>query len=335
MADWNDKSIKLGDYKFFLILLSHMLITFVDGRGVDQFMKKRELPMHEGTVKIIESEDGDVIDCVDIRKQPAFNHPLLKNHTVQYAQVSAVDGNYYGARATINVWNPLTNFGELSIAQIWVLAGDGNELNSLEAGWTVNNGEKKTRLFIYWTSDGYQSTGCYNLDCPGFVQTNKNIALGGSIEPVSKYGGEQRDISIVIHKARSNSYSHSHFNNNDGNWWLQVQDQLVGYWPSSIFTHLAGTSDAISWGGEIVNNQPNGHHTSTQMGSGHFPNEAYGKASFFTKLGYFDEGNNVKDPENLEPFVTRPPCYDLRTGKDNKFGVFFYFGGPGYSANCQ
>lgn len=55
----------------------------------------------------------------------------------QYAQVYAVDGNYYGARATINVWNPLTNFGELSIAQIWVLAGDGNELNSLEAGWTV------------------------------------------------------------------------------------------------------------------------------------------------------------------------------------------------------
>lgn len=54
MADWNDKSIKLGDYKFFLILLSHMLITFVDGRGVDQFMKKRELPMHEGTVKTIE-----------------------------------------------------------------------------------------------------------------------------------------------------------------------------------------------------------------------------------------------------------------------------------------
>ncbi|KDO58681.1 hypothetical protein CISIN_1g0365012mg, partial [Citrus sinensis] len=83
MADWNDKSIKLGDYKFFLILLSHTLITSVDGRGVDQFMKNRELPMHKGTVKTIESDDGDVIGCVDIRKQPAFNHPLLKNHTVQ------------------------------------------------------------------------------------------------------------------------------------------------------------------------------------------------------------------------------------------------------------
>ncbi|KAH9713162.1 NEP-interacting protein 1 [Citrus sinensis] len=339
MADWNDKSIKLGDYKFFLILLSHMLITFVDGRGVDQFMKKRELPMHEGTVKTIESEDGDVIDCVDIRKQPAFNHPLLKNHTVQikpHAQSRGIDEAENNPNMLFQSWH---KNGECPEGTVPLLRRTQN-FNHSRRSYPAFLHKKVAQLNDVnnpsnHESDGYQSTGCYNLDCPGFVQTNKNIALGGSIEPVSKYGGEQRDISIVIHKARSNSYSHSHFNNNDGNWWLQVQDQLVGYWPSSIFTHLAGTSDAISWGGEIVNNQPNGHHTSTQMGSGHFPNEAYGKASYFTKLGYFDEGNNVKDPENLEPFVTRPPCYDLRTGKDNKFGVFFYFGGPGYSANCQ
>jgi hypothetical protein len=27
--------------------------------------------------------DGDFIDCVDINQQPAFDHPLLKNHTIQ------------------------------------------------------------------------------------------------------------------------------------------------------------------------------------------------------------------------------------------------------------
>ena len=27
--------------------------------------------------------DGDVYDCVDIYKQPAMNHPLLKNHIIQ------------------------------------------------------------------------------------------------------------------------------------------------------------------------------------------------------------------------------------------------------------
>ncbi|KAJ8622111.1 hypothetical protein MRB53_030640 [Persea americana] len=30
-----------------------------------------------------QSEDGDIIDCVDIYKQPALDNPLLKNHTIQ------------------------------------------------------------------------------------------------------------------------------------------------------------------------------------------------------------------------------------------------------------
>ncbi|KAL6980072.1 hypothetical protein U1Q18_021722, partial [Sarracenia purpurea var. burkii] len=29
------------------------------------------------------SEDGDIIDCIDIYKQPAFDHPSLRNHTIQ------------------------------------------------------------------------------------------------------------------------------------------------------------------------------------------------------------------------------------------------------------
>ncbi|KAJ6349379.1 hypothetical protein OIU77_006878 [Salix suchowensis] len=31
----------------------------------------------------IESPDGDIIDCVHKRKQPALDHPLLKNHKIQ------------------------------------------------------------------------------------------------------------------------------------------------------------------------------------------------------------------------------------------------------------
>ncbi|KAJ9538254.1 hypothetical protein OSB04_030987 [Centaurea solstitialis] len=34
-------------------------------------------------VKTIRVKDGDIIDCIDIYKQPAFNHPALKNHTIQ------------------------------------------------------------------------------------------------------------------------------------------------------------------------------------------------------------------------------------------------------------
>lgn len=30
-----------------------------------------------------QTQEGDTIDCVDINKQPALDHPLLKNHKVQ------------------------------------------------------------------------------------------------------------------------------------------------------------------------------------------------------------------------------------------------------------
>ncbi|OVA05544.1 protein of unknown function DUF239 [Macleaya cordata] len=34
-------------------------------------------------VKTIHTEWGDIIDCIDIHKQPAFDHPSLKNHKIQ------------------------------------------------------------------------------------------------------------------------------------------------------------------------------------------------------------------------------------------------------------
>ncbi|KAF3790200.1 hypothetical protein EJ110_NYTH16877 [Nymphaea thermarum] len=34
-------------------------------------------------VRTIEGEVGDVIDCVDIYSQPAFDHPLLKDHKLK------------------------------------------------------------------------------------------------------------------------------------------------------------------------------------------------------------------------------------------------------------
>lgn len=33
--------------------------------------------------KCMQSEDGDIIDCIDIYKQPAFAHPALRDHKIQ------------------------------------------------------------------------------------------------------------------------------------------------------------------------------------------------------------------------------------------------------------
>ncbi|WP_411026272.1 neprosin family prolyl endopeptidase, partial [Salmonella sp. s58078] len=88
------------------------------------------------------------------------------------------------------------------MSQIWVFAGSyKSDLNSIEAGWRVDPQlyrDYNTRLFIYWTTDNYNRTGCYDHWCPGFVQISNIIALGGTIFPVSQYSGTQYVITIYV-----------------------------------------------------------------------------------------------------------------------------------------
>ncbi|KAL4301702.1 hypothetical protein GQ457_10G017700 [Hibiscus cannabinus] len=51
----------------------------VNFKAIDAKLKQLNKP----AVKTIQSEDGDIIDCVDIYKQPAFDNPALKNHVIQ------------------------------------------------------------------------------------------------------------------------------------------------------------------------------------------------------------------------------------------------------------
>jgi hypothetical protein len=55
--------------------------------------------------------------------------------------------------------------------------------------------------------DGYQRTGCYNLDCPGFVQVNHRFVIGSPIKPFSSYKAKQYEIGITIYKV---IYMHMH-----------------------------------------------------------------------------------------------------------------------------
>ncbi|KAJ0876322.1 putative neprosin [Helianthus annuus] len=382
--------------------------------------------LNKRPVKSIESPDGDIIDCVRISHQPAFDHPFLKNHTIKmrpnyqpnwinnnnnndikvssmmnpskdgelsseketmtqlwnsygkcpkgtipvrrtkkedvlrassvkrygkkssstFAQLNSIDpdlinqnghqhaiayaqGEFYGAKATMNVWNPkIHQSNEFSLSQIWLLGGSfASDLNSIEAGWQVSPdlyGDNNTRLFIYWTSDAYQATGCYNLLCSGFIQTNNEIALGGSISPISQFDGSQYDITILIWK-----------DPDEGNWWMQFGNgKVLGYWPATLFSYLTESASLIEWGGEVVNTASDGQHTTTQMGSGQFPQEGFSKASYFRNIQIVDESNSLRDPKDLNTFSEQPNCYDVKTDSNGKWGSHFYYGGPGRNPNC-
>lgn len=44
----------------------------------------------KGVLKTIQISNGDTIDCVGIYKQPAFDHPLLKNHEIEIKMESSI-----------------------------------------------------------------------------------------------------------------------------------------------------------------------------------------------------------------------------------------------------
>lgn len=55
--------------------------------------------------------------------------------------VAFVNGEqYYGAKASLNVWAPrVTDQFEFSLSQLWVISGTfGNDLNTIEAGWQAS-----------------------------------------------------------------------------------------------------------------------------------------------------------------------------------------------------
>lgn len=45
--------------------------------------------MHGG-IFFGQSPDGDIIDCIHMSHQQAFDHPLLQNHTIQVSSVSII-----------------------------------------------------------------------------------------------------------------------------------------------------------------------------------------------------------------------------------------------------
>ncbi|KAK9072897.1 hypothetical protein SSX86_009332 [Deinandra increscens subsp. villosa] len=365
------------------------------------FARRFEAPKHlnglnKHPVKSIKSSDGDIIDCIHILHQPAFDNPLLKNHTIKmspsyhpngitsikngsssppfaqiwhsngkcpkgtipirrtrkddtiFAQIhkkkspfdSQLDdirnhewahasmdkkGKYYGTQATFNVWNPRVQIAtDLSLGQLWITAVS----ETIEAGWQVLPslyGDSSTRFFIFWTNDGYRNVHCYNLECQGFIQTNNKIVIGGSISPTSEFDGSQCDITILIWKDPK-----------DGNWWLEVNGTILGYWPSSLYHQLSQYAFMLDWGGEVINSKVDGLHTTTQMGSGHFSGEGLGKASYIKNIQIMNESNVLTSPEHLSPRASRKDCYDVTMGDNDvdNWGTYFFFGGPGRNENC-
>jgi outer membrane protein assembly factor BamB len=216
------------------------------------------------------------------RKSPVGSrgrHPLLSDPPAgaaahKYAHAYQTVTNL-GGHSFLNIWSPSIGPNQVfSLCQHWYASGSGTSVQTVEAGWQVypgKYGNSNPVLFIYWTADGYQKTGCYNLDCSAFVQTDNKWILGGALSPVSQTGGTQAELELAWYLSA-------------GNWWLFLNGSAVGYYPGSQYKGgPLGTSAAtIDYGGETV-----GTTSWPPMGSGTFANGGYRKAAYQRTIYYF------------------------------------------------
>ncbi|XP_019090109.1 PREDICTED: uncharacterized protein LOC104736735 [Camelina sativa] len=317
----------------------------------------------------------DDYDCVDIYKQPAFQHPSLRNHKIQ--ETFRLDGNtersnksitqehcpkgtvailrkgnesqsihlnsaeylgqhfatietmqdgtiYRGAKAEISLHDLKLENNQYSKSQIWLENGPASQLNSIQVGWAVHPrlyGDSFTRLTIYWTGDGYRKTGCYNMQCPGFVITSQKLIIGNEFWGSSVYGQISLTIDIEVYQDPIS-----------GNWILNIFDEVIGYWPKELFTYLNKGASLVRYGGNTYL-YPDG--ISPPMGNRHFPVADFKKTAHFKNIvvrNSYYERVYLEDGK-LRCHADCYSCYRVTYwGYLKSTGVAFSFGGPG--GNC-
>ncbi|KAG6538463.1 hypothetical protein ZIOFF_003586 [Zingiber officinale] len=365
-----------------------MLSGICVASGEERRVVNGTLSAHKHSIKAIENDFGDIYDCVDIYKQPAFDHPLLQNLTLQmkpttslpnvnqgnftsrltasvgmmkescpsgtipilrrnlredykylltpspttgvvhFAQIKMARGKYYGSAADLNVYGLLeVGADQFSSSAIWVLNdGDGlgplEQTNGITVGWTVNPplyGDTNTRLFTFWTADGFQKQGCYDLQCPGFVQVSRDVPLGGTISPLSQIDGTQYYIRLLIYRDPVTE-----------NWWLVMgeEEKLIGYWPKALFSTMIAHANLINWGGSAYSSSG---EWSPPMGSGRYCEAGEGEACYFGRVKLVGERNVYRAVGDEEVKYYSSGCYDVGEFDDlSSGGGQFLFGGPGY-----
>uniref|UniRef100_A0ACD5YGR2 Uncharacterized protein n=1 Tax=Avena sativa TaxID=4498 RepID=A0ACD5YGR2_AVESA len=330
----------------------------------------------------IQTEDGDIFDCIDIKSQPAFDHPLLKNHSIQmepssypievggnstlpdtklHTSISSVScpsgtipmwrsDNYrsmvnlseltqkiyrrntvqseiisslaglrrgkdiYGTSVSISVYNPdVYGTEDKSAGLTTIISGysfDRPHTNAVGAGWfvwTSSAGDRRARFHIFYNN-------CYDLQCPGFVQTNPAITLGGTLSPVSRYGGPQAQLDIFIYQ------------DDKSNWWVKfgAEGTVIGYWPRELIGHLKAKGTIGYWGGFVEG--PTIKYKPPPMGSGHPASEGWGKAAYVKSIKIVDRHHNLVTPRSCEfqVVVGNPKCYSVANKTNGDDGVSAY-----------
>ncbi|CAL4947635.1 unnamed protein product [Urochloa decumbens] len=326
---------------------------FVDGTRAPPVMQveqewRRSGSCPVGTVPILRlpktaATNLTVIPSLSPSGLPHRDNAMLDDSTNsprnEFAVAYGLDGPYHGASAFLPSWRPTKiEPQELSATSLLIAATVDRDwisdhprgtfppdtTNQIAVGlaaseYTFGNGDPN--LYVYYTTDDGKSF-CVNLDCPGFVQTSNEIALGTSFIN----GGSSKTYDGVPYVSVS-----IHIVPGQQQWWVTVNDTAIGYFPQLLFPTSFPESFLNQVGGIVHDTRPNGVHTDTVMGNGRLPDDG-GAAVVKAYLTVAADGTYKKDMP-VKFGVTAPKCYNAAVLGENLDlpGYDIAYGGPGGS----
>jgi hypothetical protein len=241
----------------------------------------------------------------------------------------------WGGEGVLSCFDPYVESpDDFSLIQIGLSNSDLGFKQTVEAGWQEYKGitgDWVPHLFLYYTTNGYtgdgDGKGGYNTDVDGWVQYDDAIFPGTTFVPYSTRGGDQRVISIK-------------FQHYQDNWWLRCQDRWVGYYPGSlfmgnqsVFSTLGDHADHIGFWGEVADSDTVSGRTTTDMGSGYWPEAGWTRSAYMHNLRYqSDRGGTMADYDGSSGrWASDPDMYDIEThfNSGSNWGSYVYVGGPG------
>ncbi|XP_021753784.1 uncharacterized protein LOC110719190 [Chenopodium quinoa] len=272
---------------------------------------------------LIQNEYGDIYDCVDFYKQPAFDHPLLANHsfhpevqmkpsTLPFEEESKISQ----AREVLTNMKsrgegcptgtiPIKRVSKDDFIKIKRFTEDYNsriKSNSLENHFAVVQTPNPNPKY-YYGAKVILSVHNFNVSASQYSSAGMTLTNG---DDTIKFGWTDPK---------------------DGNWWLTLGEEntLQRFWPGTIFNGLSMLATTVAFGGEAYGpvDQP-----LPPMGNGYFGVADPKYAAYCRAIAVLDE--NLKednDPHEIETYRDDSHYVVTDYGWTNRFGRIMFYGG--------
>ncbi|XAR55053.1 hypothetical protein NMG60_11030430 [Bertholletia excelsa] len=357
------------DTYFVLLAIFVCLLLFghggVEGRLVLSKEEDLELDrqlklLNKPAITTIQTDYGDMYDCVDFYKQPAFDHPALKNHSFHFQMeptslLSKRKGDIASSKVRRSAKIGLKGGGcpwgtvpirrttkEDLIRQMLISTDDNIAYAKVETKSEPNN-------------NGFMGAGAdvslHNPQVTGqqYSAAVLKVAKGSDSIQAGWRAGQSHcfntqcpgfvlvrsDIPLdyVFSNLSESPGSETQLNfmrdSANGNWWFFVGFHYnpIGFWPQRIFTALSDVADIVGWGGETFS--PSGIGK-PPMGTGIYPKVDTTKSAYFCRISV-----TLRDGSTVDAYKTQASrssnLYNTKYFKNGGcvFRHLVFYGGPG------